>query len=300
MPKSPRRNQKHCQGGKMWILPEQLIQSHSLQATVELSEVLSWQESESITLPLVRSKPIPKRTLSTRWKQGHWLRTLFGRMRKPSQVSSFLEKWISSQADSHANHFQQQGQETQMTTHDIYSLPVCEQLNLLDQLGYSWRTSKDSSRPSSAEKVGRTPREHPYSFMCLENWKDEVIKQRGEYSQRVKQAHHIKGNGSLSWPTPRTCTAMAASINPKTFNESKPKSYTWKRKWEGNTLAQQGEDLNNLNGSPQELLLNPNGGPGTPSRVDHRVDRLRMLGNGVVPHTARIAWIELNKRLQND
>lgn len=32
----------------------------------------------------------------------------------------------------------------------------------------------------------------------------------------------------------------------------------------------------------------------------HRVDRLRLLGNGVVPQTAAIAWTVLNERLQNE
>lgn len=31
----------------------------------------------------------------------------------------------------------------------------------------------------------------------------------------------------------------------------------------------------------------------------HRVDRLRLLGNGVVPQTAALAWIELNKKINN-
>jgi hypothetical protein len=31
--------------------------------------------------------------------------------------------------------------------------------------------------------------------------------------------------------------------------------------------------------------------------INHRVDRLRLLGNGVVPQTAAIAWTVLNERL---
>ncbi len=33
------------------------------------------------------------------------------------------------------------------------------------------------------------------------------------------------------------------------------------------------------------------------SGQNHRVDRLRLLGNGVVPHTAAKAWIVLNDQL---
>ena len=39
---------------------------------------------------------------------------------------------------------------------------------------------------------------------------------------------------------------------------------------------------------------------GAVNGIDHRVDRLRLLGNGVVPQTAAIAWKVLNERLQNE
>jgi len=38
----------------------------------------------------------------------------------------------------------------------------------------------------------------------------------------------------------------------------------------------------------------------TTDGTSHRVDRLRLLGNGVVPQTAAIAWTVLNERLQNE
>lgn len=34
--------------------------------------------------------------------------------------------------------------------------------------------------------------------------------------------------------------------------------------------------------------------------TSHRADRLRLLGNGVVPQTAAIAWTVLNERLENE
>ena len=171
----------------------------------ELNEVLNLQESKSHTLPLVKSKPIPKRTLSKRWKQGDWLRTLFGQMLKPSQESSFLEKWIYSLEDSHVSHFQVQEVETQTKTQDTSFQLASEQLSLLDLIESSSKMSLDSLVQNSEEMDGQTQKEHHYLSMSLENWKGEVIKQRGEYSVRVKQEHLIREKESLSlgsWPTP--------------------------------------------------------------------------------------------------
>ena len=38
---------------------------------------------------------------------------------------------------------------------------------------------------------------------------------------------------------------------------------------------------------------------GTLDGFANRVDRLRLLGNGVVPQTAAMAWLELSERLEN-
>jgi len=196
----------------MWIIPKQLEQLVSSRDTVELNEVLSWQESESITLHLVRSKPMPKRTLLQRWKKGHFLRTLYGRMLRPSLHQSFVESWISSLEDSPANHSAQQAQEMPMKTQDTSSLPASNLLRGQDPIESSLKTSKDSLVQNLEETIGQTPKGRLYSSMCLESWKDEVTKQRGEYSQRLKQAHHTREKESSSlgnWPTPNTMDSIA-------------------------------------------------------------------------------------------
>jgi hypothetical protein len=45
--------------------------------------------------------------------------------------------------------------------------------------------------------------------MSSEHWKDWVIEQRQEYSQRKKSAHLIRESGSSSWATPNTMDHMA-------------------------------------------------------------------------------------------
>jgi len=76
----------------------------------------------------------------------------------------------------------------------------------------SLKTSKDSLVQNLEETIGQTPKGRLYSSMCLESWKDEVTKQRGEYSQRLKQAHLIRERESSSlgnWPTPNTMDSIA-------------------------------------------------------------------------------------------
>lgn len=52
-------------------------------------------------------------------------------------------------------------------------------------------------------------------------------------------------------------------------------------------------------GSMEEPRTQPKLGR-TINGASHRVERLRMLGNGVVPQTAAIAWITLNERMGNE
>lgn len=186
---------------------------------VELNEVLNWQENESITLPLVKSKPMPRRTLSTRWKQGHYLRTLFGQMLKPSQAPIFLEKWISSLEDSHANHLAQQDLGTQTKTLDTSFLPALNSSKKPNLIESSSKMLKDSSVPSSEETIGQTPKERLYSSMCLESWSAEVTKQRGEYSQRRKLGHPTEEKGSLSWATPQASDHIEGARTAKESNQ---------------------------------------------------------------------------------
>lgn len=203
----------------MWILPNNLIQSHSLKVTEELSEALSLLENELNQSLLVRSKPMPSRTLSQRWKKGHWIRTLFGRMPKPSLASNFLEKWISSQEDSHVSHSVQQVEEKPMKIQDICGLLALEPSISSDLKEFCLKMSKDLLAQSSAAMGGATQKGHQYCSMSVESWKDEVTRQRGEYSQRVKQARLIRESESSSSDTTRKGRTRPANlreqVNPR-------------------------------------------------------------------------------------
>jgi hypothetical protein len=72
---------------------------------------------------------------------------------------------------------------------------------------FSSKTYKESS-------VARQPTENQFSSMSSEHWKDWVIEQRQEYSQRKKSARLIRESEStyLGWPTARTSDAEGGRI----------------------------------------------------------------------------------------
>jgi hypothetical protein len=88
-----------------------------------------------------------------------------------------------------------------------------------DLFGASLKTSKDTSALDS-EKL-------------LATWKAQVIKQRGEYSARLKSAHLTRENESISWPTVRVSSANGASQkelqagNPKRRLETEVLLHPW-------------------------------------------------------------------------
>ena len=173
----------------MWILPKNYQLSSAFAADMVASK-------EDLTLPglniesslMSRSKPSPLRTWLTRWKTGSYLPHLYTRILKPSHRKSFEEKLASSLAGIHANLSQQQVSDLEKMTPDTSGPIYGDTLNQLDLFNASLKTSRDTSRLDS-----------PASSAI---WKKMVIDQRGEYSQRVKLAHHTKENESTSWPTP--------------------------------------------------------------------------------------------------
>ncbi len=173
----------------MWILPKNYQLSSAFAADMVASK-------EDLTLPglniesslMWRSKPSPLRTWLTRWKTGSYLPHLYTRTLLPSHRKSFEEKLASSLADIHVNLSQQQVSDSEKTTQDTCGLTSGDTLNQLDLFSASLKTSKDISRLDS-----------PQSSAI---WKKMVMDQRGEYSQRVKLAHHTRESESTSWPTP--------------------------------------------------------------------------------------------------
>ena len=171
----------------MWILPKQLHTS----GFVPDMEALNLDSNESSQLCaqslFVRSKPSPLRTWSQKWRRDSWTQHLYGRILNPSRGKAFETEWTSLLEVIPANHSPQQGSEQEKKTQDTCGLGSQTEFGFCDQECASLRTSKDTSRWDSPASSA--------------TWKSWVTRCRGEYSLRVKSAHHTSGSGSLSWPT---------------------------------------------------------------------------------------------------
>ena len=374
----------------MWIIPKNHpLASVFAQDMVESKEELSEHLADELTHSLMsRSKIIPLKTWCRRWKTDLSVPALFGRTLKPSQQKRFEVELTSSLEGIRANRFLPQGEDSEKMTQGTCG-PTLPKLYEVSVHGWSsLKTLKDIST-EDLKKSAKT-------------WKSLVMKRRGEYSQRVKQARLIRESESLSsdenvsWPT---ATASDPEGGPQKdrveltdsgfklrkkgkehmtygaklrdaveFHEDRSWPTATARDWKGvyppnglirndgklrcdlltdaveylpqtDTGKLTAEDVPNmvksykmLNPSWVESLMGlPQGWTqlgtlsvddwrGWPARpgceqfdheaprtlpkgdegLENRTDRLRMLGNGVVPQSAEIAVNELSKQLMEN
>ena len=174
----------------MWILPKQL---HTLDFVPD-TEALNLDSSESSMLCAqwlyVRSKASQSRTWSLKWKRDSWTRHLFGRILKRSHGKSFLEKWTSSLADTHASHSAPQASDLAKPTQDTSGRLLQTEFVFYNQ-GSSVLRMLMGTSVSDLEK-------------SLKSWEILVTKRRGEYLARAKSGHRTSASGCSSWPTATT------------------------------------------------------------------------------------------------
>jgi len=191
----------------MWILPKQLHTSAYVLDTKELgldSEAFSQICEKSLTW---RGKDSLSRTWLQRWKRESWMQHLSSRTLRPSHTESFVDAWTSSLEDSRVSHSQLLESVKLLKTPDTSSPTSQTELESANLELFSLKTYKESS-------AARQPTENQFSNMSSEHWKDWVIEQRQEYSQRKKSAHLIRESEStyLGWPTARTSDAEGGRI----------------------------------------------------------------------------------------
>ena len=193
----------------MWILPKQLhisVYALDTRALVLDSEAFSQLCEKSLTW---RGKDSLSRTWLQRWKRESWMQHLCSRTLKPSHTESFVDSWTSFPEDSRVSHSQLLESVKLLKTPDTSSPTSQTELESANLELFSLKTYKESS-------AARQPTESQFSSMSSEHWKDWVIEQRQEYSQRKKSARLIRESesSSLGWSTPIVGDAHLAS-NPE-------------------------------------------------------------------------------------
>ena len=191
----------------MWILTNKLRTSHFV-ADTKASELDLEQFSQLCETSLTwRGKDSQSRTWLQRWKRVRWIKLLSLRTLKPSHTESFVDAWTSSLADSRVSHSQLLESVKLLKTQDTFSpTSQTESKSANLELFFS-KTCKESL-------VARQPTENQFSSMSSESWKDWVIKQRLEYSQRKKLARHTRESvfTSLAWPTASVAGCVEGGI----------------------------------------------------------------------------------------
>lgn len=313
----------------MWVLPKNYQLSSAFAADmVESKEDLSLQGLDIEQSLMWRSKPSPLKTWCRRWKEDSFHPHLFTRILKPSQRISFETKLTSSLEDIHVRHFHKQEKDKEKTTPDTYGLSSENTWKQLDLIELCSKTSKVTYRLDSPQslatwkkmvllqrgeysarvRLAHTTKESEYSSwptVMASDWKNMDTCNQMQLAKAVK----------VNWPTPRASeykdcgpvgskshTHMDAKryLCAKVKNANKPKEHLnpdWVEKLMGVPRG-----WTALDGDSNKWQNNWSGDwEGNTTRTTDikkdRVDRIRMLGNGVVPATAAKAWTVLSARL---
>ena len=222
----------------MWILPKNYpLSSHYVADMVASSEDLSLLDTIIDSSLFVRSKPMSKSSLLRKWKRDTWFQRLCGQILKPSQHRSFETKLMSCLQVIPANRSAKLGNGGGKMIHDTCGPTSRNTLEQYDLFDVSLRTCKDTSRWDS-----------PQSSQIWKNW---VIEQRGEYSQRKKLALRIKEKECLSWPTPEAWTVQKYSLQ-KDGQEKTQRSKNLTAMALNGELSQPDQDKTSMNGKNQE------------------------------------------------
>ena len=145
---------------------------------------------------------------------------LSGQTSKPSTHDRFVERWISSLEDSHANR-----SVTQVDERVLKTLVTCSQaLSVLypnaDQELSSLKMSKGLFQQSTVVNL-----KHQFSNMSWSDWKHWITQQRQEYSVRRKLGHLIDEKGYLSCVFPTMTVSDSFGSRRKTAKKAHWKSH---------------------------------------------------------------------------
>jgi hypothetical protein len=112
-----------------------------------------------------------------------------------------LSLWTSSAVDIPVNHSAQQENEKEQMTQDTCGHGLKQPLASYDPDTQSWKMSEDISLWGD--------------YKLLESLPKSGMTRNGVLYQQPVWVRPIDATESLSWPTPRNCSAMAATITPE-------------------------------------------------------------------------------------
>ena len=165
-----------------------------------------------------------------------------------------------------------------------------------DQDEQNWPTPRagnpGSRKPGTGGKI--------LAEEAKKNWRPEARmqiksrrrrRQRGVAERPAQEKSSTSGKNHGSWPTARSSDAEGGRIKTerteKGFRSKREKS----DQYFGAKLRDAAEMEKTTHDEAQSELVRAVDG------LTHRVDRLRLLGNGVVPQTAEIAWKSLWRKM---
>jgi hypothetical protein len=172
----------------MWIyVPETSCQS--APASEDWISRLTWQAKMLEQFVMWREKPSLSRHWLKRWKQGGWIKRLFGRISKPSTASLGVESWIRSLAESRASLIPSPANSEDPTTSETSGPTPQESSPTSSPVESSWKTFQASLHITLNE-----------SGQTYEQW---VTQQRRDYFRRLRSAQAINASDFSYWPTAR-------------------------------------------------------------------------------------------------
>jgi hypothetical protein len=284
----------------MWILPNNYRpSSRSVPDTLDSKQDLTSPALNIESSLMWKSKPTPLRTWLAKWKQDSWIRRLYGRILKPSQWACFEEQWTYLLQDIRVSRFLQRAAAGDTRTLDTYG-PT------LARLSGSYDPDAFSLRMWTATLVSDLTKSSP-------TWRRMVTERRGAYSRRARLAAGTSVNGYISWPTPRAseykdCGPVGSKSHIHMYNRRYLCAWVKREDMPAGKLDPYWTEwLMGLRSgwtSLDEISTDHYGWQAEPDilRVTDscpdRVDRIHLLGNGVVPQTAAVAWETLSKELE--
>ena len=170
----------------MWIyVPETYCQS--VPESEDSISASTWRAKTLEQFVMWREMPSLSRHWLKRWKQGGWIRRLFGRIYEPSTARLGVESWIQSLAESRASLIRSPDSSAERTTSETSGRTPQESLPISSPVESSWKTFQASLHITLNE-----------SGQTYEQWVSQL---RRDYFRRLRSAQAINGSDSSYWPT---------------------------------------------------------------------------------------------------